>query len=196
MSTIALSPPNSHKGRRNHGRTEQERIREGEQILRARNAGVEISELMAQTGLSRVSVYRRLNQALDARLSLTVDEYRAAQDEVLDNLMARHEQGLERVELIFDRALSRQVPDERSGVMVSAPDFDLAERMLFRRTQILDSILRVAERRARLHGLDRPAEVNVQVTEVTQADQELAAMIRQAKAQAASAEERLRESSD
>lgn len=190
MSTIAISSPTA--GRRNHGRTEHERLREGEQILRARNAGVPISELMEQTGLSKVSVYRRLNTALAARIALTVDEYRAAQDEVLDNLMARHEQGLERVELIFDQALSRQVPDVLTGVMVPAPDFDLCERMLNRRTQILDSILRVAERRSKLHGLDRPAEVNVSVTEVTQQDQELAAMIRQAKAKAATAGERVR----
>lgn len=177
--------------RRQWGKSEQQRLREGEQILRARNAGVTISELMAQTGMSQASVYRRLQKALSERLAETVDEYRAAQDEVLDNLMARHEEGLDRVERIFDHALGRT--ETVNGVEVNAPDFDTCERMLNQRTKILDSILRVAERRARLHGLDRPAEVNVSVTEVTQQDAELAAMIRQAKAKAHDAGERIRD---
>lgn len=64
-----------------NGRTEQERLREGEQILRLRNASVPVSEMMERFGLSQVTLYRRIQQALDERLSQSTEQYREAQDE-------------------------------------------------------------------------------------------------------------------
>jgi Homeodomain-like domain len=47
------------------------------------------------------------------------------------------------------------------------------------------AVLRIMERRARLFGLDAPVKVDAQVTEVTQADMEMAELVREAKAKAA-----------
>jgi predicted DNA-binding protein (UPF0251 family) len=56
--------------------------------------------------------------------------------------------------------------------------------------------MKVAERRARLLGLDAPQEIDATVHEVTQADLALQELLREAKAKSAAQEEQLRKVAD
>ncbi len=56
----------------------------------------------------------------------------------------------------------------------------------------IQTALRIAERRAKLLGLDAPVQVEATVTQTTQEDLELAQIIREAKAKNATEEARLR----
>jgi len=162
------------------GRTSRDRLREGEMILRDKNAGATTTQLMDRYGISQATVFRRLKEALDARLAITVDEYREAQDEVLDNLMARHETSLLQLDSLITQAAGRTP----TGGVHSDETLERIQKLILQKTKVYDSILQVQNRRARLHGTDRPQQVDVTVTQTDQRDLELQELIREARAKA------------
>lgn len=138
-------------------------------MLVDRAHGMTQSALAEKYGLSVSTVALRLEHALQARLATTVDAYREQQNASLDHLSQRQADALELVERAIGDAL-------RKGSLASA--LVLLDKL----ETITKSVLRLHERRAKLNGLDRPSEVQVTVHEVTQQDQELAEMIREAQA--------------
>ena len=75
-----------------NGKTDRDRIAEGEAILRDRVHGMSQSALMEKYGVPRTTLHRRINDALSARLALTVDQYREEQTALLDDLAERWRQ--------------------------------------------------------------------------------------------------------
>jgi hypothetical protein len=152
-----------------HGKTPRDRMIEGEQMLADRNAGMQASALMEKYGVSRATLDRRLKEAIEQRVAVTVDAYRAAQDALLDRLMEEAEKSL----LVADAIVQSGIENK------FFPDIERGMRM---RESWQAQVLKIAERRAKLMGLDMPTRVDATVTHVTQEDLELAEMVREAKA--------------
>ena len=163
---VALTDRKNH---RYDGKTEADRLAEGERMLLDRAHGMTQSAIMAKYGYSKVTVVARLQQALNARLATTVDAYREQQNAAIDHLMDRHADALEYANRLIAKALE-------DGNLA------MAERGLDRLDKVTLTLLRLHERRAKLNGLDKPVEVEVTVNEVTEQDRELAEMIREAQA--------------
>lgn len=145
----------------------RDRLLEAETILRDSNRGMTPGQLMEKYGISKATLYRRLNTAVQARLAPTVDEYRERQNAHLDDMLARWEQQVAAADILIEQA----------QVTESWAMFDRGVKM---RETALQGILRVAERRARLMGTDAPvkADVSVTVTSATDAAiEQLAAQI-------------------
>lgn len=175
---VALTDVKHH---RTNGKTERDRLAEGERMLVDRAHGMTQSALAEKYGLSVSTVALRLEHALQSRLATTVDAYREQQNASLDHLSQRQADALTLVERAIGDALSR-------GELGNA--LSLLDRL--ERTTV--TMVRLMERRAKLNGLDKPVEVDVTVHEVTQQDQELAQMIRESRARvSASVKDHLRE---
>lgn len=69
----------------------------------------------------------------------------------------------------------RKIEDERLDLMWTA----LIPRIQTGETRAIEQGIRLLERRAKLHGLDRPAELNVTVHEIDERDRELAELTRE-----------------
>lgn len=157
-------------GPRHSGKGGEDRLHEAERMLNRYIRGARHSDLMVEFGVSRETVKRRLKLALDARLALTVDEYRAKENEHLDDLVARWEQHIAAADEMI--RLAETGPD--------GPSMSRIDQALAHRAKALDSLLRVAERRARLNGTDAPVQANVTVTDLTPTiDAEVAALAAQ-----------------
>lgn len=159
-------------GKTRDGKTGKDRLVEGEGILRDRNKGMPISEMCAKYGLSRATVFRRIDEAIAARVVPTVDAYREQQNAVLDDLVRRWEQQVDAADEMV-----------RQGTVVES--MALVERGMKMRAEALVGILRVAERRSRLMGTDAPVRAEVTVTDGTPSiDARVAALAEEIKAQA------------
>jgi hypothetical protein len=138
------------------GKGEKERLAEAEAILREFLLGTPVSSLGETFGLSRATIYRRVDEALAARIVPTVDEYRAQQNALLDDLTAKWRQQVDAAEVMLAAATE---PGSESVVGI--------ERAMKMRTEALNGLLRVVERRARLNGTDAPVRVEATVTDAT-----------------------------
>lgn len=167
MSTVVRTR-SKYRSRHNSPR---DRLREGERMLHDKAMGMTLVQLMDKYELSKPTVVKRLDEALAARIATTVDAYREQQNAVLDNMMQRHERSL----TLADRMLA-------AGA--EASDLSMMERATVLQNKALDGMTRVLERRAKLNGLDAPVQAVTQVVEVTQADLQLQAQIREAQARA------------
>lgn len=154
------------------GKSARDRLVEGEQLLSAYSNGRPVSALIEEFGLSRATIYRRLQLAVDARLAPTVDEYRASQNVVLDEQMERANQHLASAGAMMTLGTEQE-------------DIDAIERGLVHHLKAMEMVNRICEARRRLNGLDMPVKVEATVHQVSQQDVELAEMIREAKARAA-----------
>lgn len=152
-----------------NGKSEKDRLAEGEAMLSDRIRGMRPSAMMEKYGVSQATLYRRLDAAVAARLAPTVDKYREQQNAVLDDLMARWEQQVSMGEEVVKAA-------------IVAEDLPALERGAKMRVAALDGILRLVDRRARLNGLDMPVRVETSVVVETERDRELAEMVREARA--------------
>jgi hypothetical protein len=74
----------------------------------------------------------------------------------------------------------------------SSSDPRLILDAIARRAQALDAKLRIAERRAKLNGLDMPVRADTTVPEGAADDLEVSALIREAKAKVAAEEARIK----
>lgn len=137
---------------RRDGKGPNDRLAEGEAMLRDRALGVQVSEMCTKYGVSRATLYRRLDDAVKARIAPTVDAYRESENRLLDDLMSRWQQQAEAADVMIGKGC------EGEGNM------SLVERGMQRREAALAGMLRVSERRSKLNGLDAPVKVDAQVT--------------------------------
>lgn len=135
------------------GMSDAQRLAEAEQILVDRMNGVRPSELAAKYGYSRVTINKRINMAVEARLAPTVDKYREMQGAQLDEVAATLEKSRLAATELIQQAINRE-------------DIPALERGLDSLGKVMDRVLRLAERRAKLYGLDAPIKVDANVTVV------------------------------
>lgn len=141
-------------GKTYDGKGEKERLAEAEAILSEFLLGTPVAILSERFELSRATIYRRVDEALAARIVPTVDEYRQQQNALLDDLTAKWRQQVDAAEVMLSDAA-----EQRSIVGV--------ERAMKLRSDALAGLLRVVERRARLNGTDAPVRVEATVTDAT-----------------------------
>ena len=146
-------------------KSKRDRLAEGEQMLRDRALGMLASDLCSKYDVSKATLYRRLDEAVKARLAPTVDAYREQQNALLDDLMQRWEQQANAADVMIERGC------EGEGNM------SLVERGMQRRGEALAAMLRVSERRAKLNGLDAPVRGDLTVTITTPIDAAVAALV-------------------
>lgn len=163
---VALTDAKHH---RTGGKTERDRLAEGERMLVDRAHGMTQSALAEKYGCSPLTVQRRLEQALAARIATTVDAYREQQNASLDHLSQRQADALALVERAILEALTTN-------------QLSTALALLDRLDRVTLTVLRLHERRSKLNGLDKPVEVDITVNEVTEQDRALAEMIREQRA--------------
>jgi len=122
-------------------------------MLADRNAGMRISQLADKYRISTTTVERRLHDAIHARLALTVDAYRESQNALLDETAAQIQRNMD-------------AADEMVRLGITHENAGWVDRGLNQRAKAIDAIVRLAERRARLNGLDAPIQVTQTVTMV------------------------------
>lgn len=153
---------------------EKERLAQAEAILTEYLFGTPVASLVETFGVSRATVYRRIDEALAARIVPTVDAYRQQQNALLDELTAKWRQQIDAAEVMLAAATA---PGKESVVGI--------ERAMKMRTDALGGLLRVVERRARLNGTDAPVRVEATVTDATPSiDARVAELAEQIKAKA------------
>lgn len=156
----------------NAGRAEEQRV-----CYEMRLRGLSIRAIAAETGLSVGTVYNRI----DCEITETLDPLRSKVREL-------EIERLDRMQLTVLNILDREHYVISDGRVVTRIDAETDEKVpipdpgpVF---QAIDRLLKIAERRARLLGLDAPTKVDTTVTDVTQIDPDTAAMIADAKAMA------------
>lgn len=140
-----------------NGKAERDRLAEGEAILSDRANGMSSSALMEKYGISKATLSRRIHQALDARLAVTVDQYREEQNALLDEQMQRLQRHMAAAATMIELG-------NNTG------DAALIDRGLQHHLKTIEALNRTMERRARLNGLDAPVKVDAQVTVTTPVD--------------------------
>lgn len=146
------------------GRSEKDRLIEGEQILADKALGVRLSDIMTKYGLSKATVHRRIDEAVKARLAVTVDAYREQQNALLDDMAVKWQGQINMGEELF-----RQGTLTENMIMIDR-GVDIRERGLV-------GLLRVVERRSKLNGLDAPVRVDAVIVHHDAKDLELAEMV-------------------
>jgi hypothetical protein len=149
---------------RRGGKSKNDRLAEGEAMLRDRALGVQVSDLCAKYDVSPATLYRRLDDAVKARIAPTVDAYREEQNRLLDDLMSRWQQQSDAADAMVQAGLI----EESMG---------LVERGMARRSEALNGMLRVSERRSKMNGLDAPVKVDAHVTVSGALDQRIDEML-------------------
>jgi len=146
------------------GKDAKDRLIEGEQILTAYNNGHPVSELAERWGYAPSTIHNRLKVAIEARIAPTVDEYRAIQNALLDDQMMRIEEQV-------DAAMKLIV------LGTEQKDASVIDRGMTQRLRALEARTRIAERRAKLMGLDMPTKVDATLTVTTPVDTAVAGLL-------------------
>jgi hypothetical protein len=157
--------------RRRNGKTAVDRLAEGERMLLDRSLGMTQSQLMEKYGYSKRTVQARLNDALNARIAHTVDDYRAQQNAALDEITSHWVDQVEQAKAMINRG-------------AAAKSDSLVERGNRLRSDALNGLTRVGERRAKLNGLDAPTRVEKTIRVVTPIDEEIENLVRESEAMA------------
>lgn len=138
----------------------QRRLNSAEQAAQAATCfdlklkGKNLREIGAELGISYETVRRRLDFYIEEFVSPKVEVYRTVQDGQLDAL---------------ETHLWAQLDD---------PTLGLDDRL-----RVVSSMLKLMERRAKLHGADAPVKVEGTVVHETEQDVEIRALLQQAQAQ-------------
>lgn len=159
---------------RHSGRTNIDRRAIGEKLLDGRNRGRAMHEMCAEHGISEPSGYRYLHLALNARIAPTVDEFRRQQNDHLDLTERQNEEQIELAEHLA-----------REGA--KANNYDLILKAAAMRNAAIQTRVRIAERRAKLNGLDAPVQIKAEVVHLSEVDAELADLVASAAAKVATA---------
>lgn len=133
------------------GKTEGDRLREGERILSDKINGTPISQIMEKYGLSKATVYRRIDQATEARLVPTVDRYREQMNAAYEEQVVRANQNIEGCLRLIE-------------IVTAGTDVAAVERALAAHARAVELLNRTREAQRKLNGLDLPARVDVTVT--------------------------------
>ena len=145
-----------HVTAKHSGKTEADRLREAEELLSKYANGVPVSQLVAETGLSKPTVHRRINAAIKARIAVTVDAYRESVNAVYDEQMVNANRHITAALQWFENAT---LTGDQTGV----------EKALNHHLRGMEMLIRITEHRRKLNGLDAPvkAEVTVNVQDET-----------------------------
>jgi len=163
MGEVVTVPP----GRRDwQGKTARDRLVEGEAMLRDRTFGMTLSALMAKYGYSKPTVIKRLDTAIAARITTTVDASRHQQNDAIALAMTKLGETLEAAEIMIQIATETR---SIAGI----------ERAASLRLQTLRTMEVYLARRAKLNGLDAPSRVEGHLTIVTPIDQSIEDLIRE-----------------
>jgi hypothetical protein len=140
-------------------------------MLLDRSFGMTLSQLMIKYEYSKPTVIKRLDEALQARLATTVDDYREQQNAALDEITAKWIDQVEQAEAMINR-----------GALAKSDS--LVERGSKLRSDALNGLTRVGERRAKLNGLDAPTRIDSTIRIVTPVDEAIENLVRESEAMA------------
>jgi hypothetical protein len=139
-----------------------------EQAFALRRAGLSFSQIGVQLGVPKTTAYRdvvTLLQRLVKRQALAVEEYRRMELERLDDLERAARRVLTTRHVAVNNGQVVRIPVE--GIPAGQPrQFEVMQDdgpIL----AAIDRLVRVAERRARLLGLDMPTKIDANVTDWT-----------------------------
>lgn len=149
---------------------EVENLAECEAILRDKNRGMSTSAICEKWEISLPTMKRRIRAALDANRIDDIIEYREREMAACDDLIERWQGQLVIAEQIAMAALACDP--------VTVDGLERAARI---RSEALNGMLRVRERRAKLAGADAAVKVEAKVVHYDARDIELAEMVRRAK---------------
>jgi transposase-like protein len=147
-------------------------------MLVDKQRGMSVIDIAAKYGVTRQTVYNWMREYFERYPAPEVAQYREEQNMLLDSVQGRFFDELESASILM---LDARLYDEE-GNALDRPDpkrMDVAARI---HNAALNGLLRVAERRARLNGLDAPVKANVTVTVNTALDAELEEMAREVRA--------------
>lgn len=150
--------------RRYRGMDARDRLIQSEQMLIDYNNGMQVSALAEKYNYSPATIHNRLSAALKQRVAPQVDEYRQIVDALLSDQMAKLEEHLAAVDRLI--ALGSETRDVA-----------LIERAMVQRLHTIETRTRVADRRAKLMGLDMPVRADVHVTVTTPVDTAVAGLL-------------------
>lgn len=152
----------SHAGARPHQAVNKAvEVDQQDKALQLLGEGKTYAEIATELGIGVATAHRRVQVACERLISPQVETYRKMQD----------------VDLDYAR-------DQAMKILRTADDPDV-------RLRAIDRLVRVNERRAKLHGLDAPEKVDATVHAVTQQDLELAELLREEAAKEAAKGERV-----
>ena len=137
--------------RRYNGMDGRDRLIEGEKILERYNNGAKVSELCEEFGYSKQTIHERLSLAIKSRIAPTVDEYREAQNALLDDQMVKLAEQLDAVDKLVMLAMETK-------------DAILLDKAMSQRVRAIEMRTKTAEQRAKLMGLNKPLQVEATVT--------------------------------
>lgn len=140
-----------------HGKTPRDRLLQAEAILSDKVNGMPVSAIMEKYDISQPTVYRRIQQAIDYRIPENVDQLREEQNAILDELMV-------------DMAKHREAADALIQLGITHEDIAVIDRGMAQRAKAVEMKIRIADRRAKLNGLDAPVKVDANVTVTTPLD--------------------------
>lgn len=161
-----------HSAYQRSGKHGYERRELGEEIITRRNRGETMYEIAKALNIGERTAYRYMDDALDARIVPKVDQLRKHENEKLDRTERDNERQIELAELIM-----------RDGY--KDENYDLLLKGAKLRGEALTLRVRIAERRAKLNGIDAPIVVQASVTVNDPNESELQEMIREAQAKVA-----------
>jgi transposase len=156
-----------------NGKTEAERLAEGERILSDHINGMRASELISKYGVSKATLYRRIDRALADRVAPTVDAYREKMNAAYEEQIVRANQNIE--------GCLRLIEIVSAGTDVAA-----VERALGAHARAVELLNRTREAQRKLNGLDMPVRAEVTVTVTSPIDAEVEALAAQLKERRAS----------
>lgn len=134
-----------------------DRLVEGESILARRNEGAKVSELCSEFGYTPETLAPRVREAAQQRASVETDVQRELQNALLDDLTGRWGQQV-------------AMAEEMARVGSLTHDMKMMMQGMALRESALRNVLSVAERRARLNGLDAPIKTESKITHETETD--------------------------
>jgi hypothetical protein len=133
------------------GKTERDRLAEAEALLSDHINGMPISQLMGKYELSRATVYRRIDAAIDARIAPTVDRYREKMNAAYEEQIIRANQNIEGCLRLIE-------------IVTAGTDVAAVERALAAHARAVELLNRTREAQRKLNGLDMPVRAEVTVT--------------------------------
>ena len=150
------------------GKSDKDRLAEAEAILSDKINGMPVSQMMEKYGISKATVYRRIEDAVDARIAPTVDKYREQMNAAYDEQVVRANQNIAGCMSLID--MITRDPEAKPGDLAVA---------ISAHARAIELLNRIREAQRKLNGLDMPVKADVTVTHVTPLDTEISDLVSQ-----------------
>lgn len=159
------------------GRSQAEKAVIGERVLREKLTGRFMVDIAKDIGISTVTAYRYMNAALDRREVAAVEDFRKFANEHLDDIEQQVAGQIELAEHLIRKGGEMVLG---GGAEALGAGYTLIERGAKLRDRSIVRRISLAERRAKLNGLDAPVVVQATVVTLSEVDADLAAMVAEA----------------